>query len=71
MPIKLDPNATVAIPCPQCGEKTAVTVGELGLSPRLRCPACGTLMRVDARKILERVKEAEEKSQAERRRRGV
>jgi uncharacterized Zn finger protein len=55
----LDPNALVNIPCPACGEKTAHTVASLGDSPRLRCPKCGVLMKVDARKIMQKIKEAE------------
>jgi uncharacterized Zn finger protein len=54
----LDPNAMVNIPCPSCGEKTAHSVASLGDSPRLRCPKCGVLMKVDARKIMEKIKAA-------------
>lgn len=67
MNIRLDPNATVRIPCPACGEKSEQTVATLELSPRLRCPKCGTLLKVDARKILERVKEAEAKAREQKR----
>jgi uncharacterized Zn finger protein len=53
---KFDPNATVNIPCPQCGDKTAQTIATLQLSPRLRCPSCGVLFKVDFRKLAEKLK---------------
>ena len=58
MPQKLDPNATVNIPCPGCGEKTEQTIATLQLSPRLRCPNCRTLFKVDFRKLAEKLKQA-------------
>ncbi len=67
MPPKLDPNATVAIPCPQCGAKIPQTVAQLELAPRIRCTECGVLLKVDARKILQRVKEAQAKAEADQR----
>lgn len=70
MPMKLDPDATVNLPCPRCGEKSPQTIATLQLSPRIRCTACGTLFAVDAKKILQRVKEAQEKIDLERRRLG-
>ena len=62
MPQNVDRNATVNIPCPQCGEKIEQTVAELEMGPRLRCPSCGVSIRVDARKILQRIKEAAAKA---------
>lgn len=64
MPQNLDRNASVSIPCPQCGKKFEQTVGELEAAPRLRCPACGVALRVDAKKILQKVKEAAAKAGA-------
>ncbi len=58
MPQKLDPNATVNIPCPQCGDKTEQTIATLELSPRLRCPSCGVMFKVDWRKLAEKLKGA-------------
>ncbi len=58
----IDPNATVNIPCPQCGEKFEQTVAELQMAPRLRCPSCGVSIRVDARKIMQKIKEAAAKA---------
>lgn len=55
----LDPNDAVNIPCPTCGEKTPQTVGDLMHTPRLRCKKCGVQFTVDAKKILQRVKEAQ------------
>jgi DNA-directed RNA polymerase subunit RPC12/RpoP len=62
MPQNVDRSATVNIPCPQCGEKFEQTVAELEMGPRLRCPACGVAIRVDARKIMQRIKEAAAKA---------
>lgn len=62
MPQNVDRNATVNIPCPQCGEKFEQTVAELEMAPRLRCPACGVAIRVDARKIMQKIKEAAAKA---------
>jgi predicted RNA-binding Zn-ribbon protein involved in translation (DUF1610 family) len=64
----LDRSATVNIPCPQCGSNIEQTVAELEMGPRLRCPACGVAIKVDARKIMQRIKEAAAKAgEAERR----
>ena len=70
MAINLDPEATVNIPCPSCGEKSELTVADLGLSPRIRCTACGVLFAVDGKKILKRVREAQEAIELQRRRLG-
>jgi len=70
MAMNLDPEATVNIPCPTCGEKTEQTIATIGLSPRIRCPACGVLFAVDGKKILKRVKEAQEAIDLQRRRLG-
>lgn len=70
MPRNLDPNATVNVPCPKCGHKTEQTVATLEMSPRLRCPRCLVLFRVDARKIMQRLKEAEAKIENQKRRPG-
>ncbi len=59
MPKLPDQNALVNIPCPGCGEKTPQTVATLGDSPRIRCPKCGVLFKVDARKIMQKIKEAQ------------
>jgi uncharacterized Zn finger protein len=70
MPKHLDPDATVNIPCPQCGEKTEQTIATLELSPRIRCEACGVMYAVDGRKILKRVREAQDAIDAQKRRLG-
>jgi late competence protein required for DNA uptake (superfamily II DNA/RNA helicase) len=70
MPSKLDRDATVNIPCPKCGNKTEQTIATLELSPRLRCPTCLVLFRVDFKKIMQRIKEAEAKIQDQKRRTG-
>jgi uncharacterized Zn finger protein len=70
MAMNLDPQATVKLPCPSCGEKTEQTIADIGLSPRIRCPSCGVQFAVDGQKILKRIKEAQEAIELERRRRG-
>jgi late competence protein required for DNA uptake (superfamily II DNA/RNA helicase) len=70
MPSKLDRDATVNIPCPKCGNKTEQAIATLELSPRLRCPTCLVLFRVDFKKIMQRIKEAEAKIQDQKRRTG-
>ncbi len=70
MPEKLDRNATVNIPCPQCGNNIEQTVGELEMGPRLRCPSCGVAIKVDARKIMQKIKEAAAKAEEAQRRGG-
>jgi len=70
MPSNLDRNATVNIPCPKCGNKTEQTIATLELSPRLRCPTCLVLFRVDFKKIMQRIKEAEAKIDNQKRRMG-
>ena len=67
----IDPSALVNIPCPRCGEKTAQSVATIETSPRLRCPKCGTLFAVNARKVMEKLRAVEEQAELERRRRGV
>jgi len=40
-------------------------------SPRLRCPACGTMFAINARKVMEKIRKVEEQAELDRRRRGV
>ncbi len=68
MPHKLDPNAVVNLPCPQCGEKTPQTVAELEHSPRIRCANCGSMFGVNFAKIVKKLEEAQAKIDLERRR---
>ncbi len=70
MQSNLNPNDAVNIPCPTCGEKNPQTIGDLMHAPRLRCPKCGVLFAVDTKKILQRVKEAQEKMTDQQRRFG-
>ncbi len=62
---KFDRDATVNLACPQCGEKTPQTIATLELSPRLRCPACGILFKVDWRKLAEKLKQVRPKIQVD------
>ena len=71
MPYDIDPSAQVNIPCPQCGEKTALSVAEIQSSPRPRCRACGVTFAVNARKMMAILRKVEEKAELERRQRGV
>jgi uncharacterized Zn finger protein len=64
----IDPSALVNIPCPRCGEKTAQTVSAIQSSPRLRCPACGTMFAVNARKVMDKLRAVEEQAELDRRR---
>jgi transposase-like protein len=68
--MNIDRNASVRIPCPQCGQKTEQTVANLEFSPRLRCPVCGASFAVNYRKLLEKLKQAEAQAELERRRSG-
>ncbi len=70
-PHNIDPSALVNIPCPRCGEKTAQSVAAIESSPRLRCEACGAMFAVNARKVMEKLRAAQEQAEFERRRRGV
>lgn len=70
MAINLDPEATVNLPCPSCGEKSEQTIATIGMSPRIRCPTCGVLFAVDGKKILKRIKEAQEAIELQRRKLG-
>jgi len=71
MPYNIDPSALVNIPCPSCGEKTAVSVATIESSPRLRCEACGAMYAINAQKVMDKLRAAQEKAELERRRRGV
>ncbi|MGC9971376.1 MAG: hypothetical protein ABSE56_12390 [Bryobacteraceae bacterium] len=70
MAFKLDPEATVNLPCPSCGEKSEQTIATIGMSPRIRCPTCGVLFAVDGKKIMKRIKEAQEAIELQRRKLG-
>ncbi len=67
----IDPEALVNIPCPSCGHKTAVSVGTIESSPRLRCESCGAMFAVNAQKVMDKIRAAQEQAELERRRRGV
>jgi len=71
MPYNIDPSALVNIPCPRCGEKTAQSVATIQSSPRLVCAACDASFTVNARKVMDKLRAAEEQAEMERRRRGV
>jgi uncharacterized Zn finger protein len=71
MHYNIDPSALVNIPCPSCGEKTAVSVATIETSPRLRCEACGAMYAINARKVMDKLQAAQEQAELERRRRGV
>ena len=71
MPYNIDPSALVNVPCPSCGEKTAVSVGDIQSSPRLRCEACGAMLAINAQKVMDKIRAAQEQAELERRRRGV
>jgi uncharacterized Zn finger protein len=49
MKLDLD-RQTIDIPCPNCGQKRAETVGRLKTNPQLTC-RCGTVIRVDATEL--------------------
>ena len=68
---KIDPNALVNVPCPQCGDKTPQTVATLQSSPRLRCPSCGVQFTVNAAKVMAKLKEAQAKAEQSQRRSGL
>jgi transcription elongation factor Elf1 len=71
MPYNIDPAALVNIPCPRCGEKTALSVATIETSPRLPCPACGAMFAVNTRKVMEKLRAFQKQAELERRRRGV
>jgi len=71
MPHNIDPSALVNIPCPACGQKTAVSVATIQSSPRLRCEACGVMYAINAQKVMDKLRAAQEQAELERRRRGV
>ena len=71
MPHNIDPSDLVNIPCPSCGQKTAVSVATIESSPRLRCEACGAVYAINARKVMDKLRAAQEQAELERRRRGV
>jgi transcription elongation factor Elf1 len=67
----IDPSDLVNIPCPSCGQKTAVSVATIESSPRLRCDACGATYAINAQKVMDKIRAAQEQAELERRRRGV
>ena len=67
----IDPEALVNIPCPRCSEKNPVTVETIQSNPRLVCEKCGAMFSVNAQKVMDKIRAAEELAELERRRRGV
>jgi transcription elongation factor Elf1 len=67
----IDPSALVNVPCPSCGQKTAVSVATIQSAPRLRCESCGAMYAINAQKVMDKIKAAQEQAELERRRRGV
>lgn len=66
----IDPNANVNIPCPRCGQKSEYSVGLLQTAPRLVCASCGAMFAVNVDKLMEKLKAAQAKIDADRRRAG-
>jgi transcription elongation factor Elf1 len=71
MPQNIDPDALVNIPCPRCSEKMEVTVAEIQNNPRLVCAKCGANFAINAQKVMDKIRAAQELAEYERRRRGV
>jgi len=71
MASNIDPSALVNVPCPKCGEKTPVTVETIQTNPRLVCEKCGAMYAINAQKVMDKIRAAQEKAELERRRRGV
>jgi len=48
-----------------------VSVATIKSSPRLRCEACGVVYAINAQKVMDKLRAAQEQAELERRRRGV
>jgi uncharacterized Zn finger protein len=48
---KLDPSASVPIPCPKCGKQTQQLISRLRTNPKLRCGACRAEFTVDGKDL--------------------
>ncbi len=69
-PPGIDPDASVNIPCPRCGQKSEYPVRDLELAPRLRCGTCGSMFAVNVDKLMDKLKAAQAKIDLDRRRQG-
>jgi transcription elongation factor Elf1 len=67
----IDPDALVNVPCPRCSEKMEVTVATIESSPRLVCDKCGATFAINAQKVMDKIRAAQELAEYERRKRGV
>lgn len=70
MPHNIDPSALVNIPCPSCGHKTAVSVATIESAPRMVCESCGANFAINATKVMDKIRAAQEQAELDRRRRG-
>ncbi|MBZ5619826.1 MAG: hypothetical protein LAQ69_14040 [Acidobacteriia bacterium] len=48
-----------------------MSVATIQTSPRLRCEACGAMYAINAQKVMDKLRAAQEQAELDRRRRGV
>jgi uncharacterized paraquat-inducible protein A len=44
-------TAVLTIECPQCKNRMKETLSRLGTSPKVTCPACQSILRVDGEQV--------------------
>lgn len=59
MELNLD-DASIGLPCPKCGHEIQETIGRLKNDPDITCPACNTVIGIDAAQLRGGLEEAEE-----------
>lgn len=56
MKFKLNPSASLPIPCPHCGKKSDQLVSRLRQNPEIACVSCGNAFTVDGKELEQLVK---------------
>ncbi|RLK45965.1 hypothetical protein [Cupriavidus plantarum] len=59
MELNLD-DASIDLPCPKCGHEIQETIGRLKNDPDLICPACKTVIAIDAAQLRGGMDEAQQ-----------
>lgn len=49
----INKQVTIDIPCPGCGTKKTMPLGEAEMNPSYPCDQCGNIVHVDATKLFE------------------
>lgn len=52
-------DASIDIPCPQCGKETSKSIGWIKANQEFACPGCGNTIRLDSEAAIRELQKAD------------